>query len=223
MKLAIKKPTIIALVAVALLILGAIGFRAIFGSEYAEPTADALRFKASYEELNGQPVSADQPDPIWQEIHIPERNPFRFTDYDEIIDLLERRGTAVVYLGFPNCSWCRNLVPVLADAAIDFGVEEILYRNISNDHDILQHSSLAPLHNALNSSPPHRISAPTVLFIQDGEIIHSQGNLQSFSSRVEHAPLGGFTPMNDSEIRELSYLFKAYFARLFHYPDSDEE
>jgi len=205
-------------------------------------TEDSLRFKQVYERLNGIAYE-NNPSLVFQTIEIPSDNPFVFASFDEIIYLLENNGTGVVYLGFPNCSWCRNLVPVLIEAASDFGLEKILHRNIYEDRNLLEIQDdeiielregnpgylrilellgeRAPIYRELfplNDGTIRRIYVPVVLFIRDGEIIRYQGNLDSFQARVnQNDDITSFDPMNEDEIDELKHIFLEYFARLFNY------
>ena len=55
---------------------------------------DALRFKAEHEDLNGTP-HPDRSEFILSDMYVSEDNPFRFVEFDEIIELLED-GTGVV-------------------------------------------------------------------------------------------------------------------------------
>ena len=203
-------------------------------------TEDARRFKAIYEALNGEFYEND-PEFTFKTITIPENNPFRFVSLDEIINLIINDGTAVIYLGWPDCNWCRNLVPVLTDAAIEFGVNEILYNNIYEDRDILELvrneirevragspyylkllellGDYAPVYREIlpiNDGTIRRIYAPAVLFIKNGEIIRYQGNLHSFQLRInQDDELTSWDSMNENEIDELKHIFLEYFARLF--------
>ena len=61
-------------------------------------------------------------------MEIDENNPFVYIEVDEVIEKL-KKGTSVIYFGFPECPWCRNLVPVLVDAANELGVDKIYYYN----------------------------------------------------------------------------------------------
>jgi len=202
-----------------------------------EPTADALAFVAEHEDLNGLP-HPDNPDLIFKDMYVSEDNPFRYVEFDEIIELLEN-GTGIVYFGFPNCPWCRNLVPVLTDAAIDFGVEDILYRNVWEDRNILEleddeivevragHSGyyqvleilgdLAPAYRGLEDESIRRIFVPAVVFVRDGEIISYFQNLPSFQQRVEdeNDDTTAWDPMTEADIEELTQIFIAYFEQVF--------
>lgn len=196
---------------------------------------DALAFKLEHEELNGVP-HPDNSELLFKEMYIPEDNPFRYAEFDEIIDLLED-GTGIVYFGFPTCPWCRNLVPVLTNAAIDFGVDEILYRNVLYDRNILELEDgevvevraghpgyyqvldilgdFAPEYRELEDASIRRIFVPAVVFVQDGEMISYYESLPSFQDRVSGEELGGWLSMNEDEIEELTQIFMSYFEELF--------
>jgi len=224
---------------VVLIMLSIVMF-ALLGCQGSNPDAenidnDALRFKIEHEVLNGE-ASPDNPERIFKEMYIPEDNPFRYVEYDEIIELLED-GTGIIYLGFPTCPWCRNFVPVLVEAAIEFGVEEILYRDILDDRNILELEDgeivevragdtgyyqllealgdIAPEYTGLDDDSIRRIFVPTLIFVKDGEVINFQESLPSFQERVSGEELGGWLPMNDEEIAELTAIFMTYFGILF--------
>ena len=50
----------------------------------------------------------------------------------EIINILEH-GTGIVYLGYPECPWCRSMVSVLMEAANNTNISTIYYLNM---HDV---------------------------------------------------------------------------------------
>ena len=201
------------------------------------PSADALAFKAEHENLNGEP-HPDNPDGILKDVYIPENNPFRYVEYDEIIALLED-GTGIIYFGFPICPWCRNLVPVLTDAAIEFGVDDILYRNVLDDRNLLELEDgeivetragnpgyyqvlemlgdLVPEYRGLEDESLRRIFVPAIIFVKDGEVISYFENLPAFHARVhdEDEEATAWDPMNEDEIEELRQIFMDYFEILF--------
>ncbi len=92
-----------------------------------EEVTDAIRFKNEYEELNGQKANGDK---TFLEISIPEDNPMKYAELEEIMTLL-KSGTGVIYFGRPNCPWCRNAVPVLIEAAKELEISDIYYYNVN--------------------------------------------------------------------------------------------
>ena len=94
---------------------------------------DALKFKEEYEKLNNTIAYSDKK---YNELEISEDNPIKYSSYDEIIDVIEK-GTGIIYLGFPECPWCRSALPILFDVARDNKIKNIYYLNIKNERDSL--------------------------------------------------------------------------------------
>ena len=67
-----------------------------------------------------------------KEYNITEDNIFVYKNAEEIIKILEN-GTGVVYLGFPECPWCRAYVPMLNEIAKENHFDKIYYYNILKD------------------------------------------------------------------------------------------
>lgn len=113
----------------------------IFGYVYINKNnTDAVRFKAEYENLNGKNTVYNKK---YTDLSIEYDNPIKYSDYDEIIDIIQNK-TGIIYLGFPECPWCRNALPVLLEVAKDNNIDTIYYKNIKNDRDsyIVENSKL---------------------------------------------------------------------------------
>ena len=63
-----------------------------------------------------------------KEYDITSDNVYVYKSINEIINIL-KHGSGVVYLGFPECPWCKAYVPMLNDVAKSVGVEKIYYLN----------------------------------------------------------------------------------------------
>lgn len=114
-------------------------FSIFIGYEYfqdkkATTSQDALNFEKEYEKLNNRVNSNNNK--VYPTVDISSDNPIKYSNYDEIFQILES-GTGVIYLGFPECPWCRNLVPVLLSAAKEVELDTLYYLNISEDRDLL--------------------------------------------------------------------------------------
>lgn len=96
-------------------------------------TEDMLRFKEEYEALNGQENAAGTH--TLQTITIPEFNLIRYATPEEILEIAES-GTGLIYFGFPQCPWCRQMTPLLIDVALDMGVDVIHYLDLLNPTSI---------------------------------------------------------------------------------------
>ncbi len=179
------KRTILSIVLIAL-ILGAL---LILGYKIAqEEPSETRSFKEEYESLNGKESSTGA---TYLELSIDDEI-IQYADYEKIFSLLDH-GTGVVYFGFPECPWCRTLVPVLLEAADEVGLDTIYYLNNKEDRDekklddkgdiittkegskeykeLLE--KLAPYlgsYEGLEEDSIKRLYFPTVLFIKEGEI-----------------------------------------------------
>lgn len=114
-------------------------FSIFIGYEYFQDkkdatSQDALNFEKEYEKLNNRVNSNNNK--VYPIVDISSDNPIKYSSYDEIFQILES-GTGVIYLGFPECPWCRNLVPVLLSAAKEVELDTLYYLNISEDRDLL--------------------------------------------------------------------------------------
>ena len=90
---------------------------------------DSNKFKEEYESLNGKTFYQNYK---YKDVTIPEDNPIKYSDYKEIIDIV-KNGSGVIYLGYPECPWCRSMVSVLMEAASNTNISTIYYLNM---HDV---------------------------------------------------------------------------------------
>lgn len=67
-----------------------------------------------------------------KEYEITENNVFVYRDIKQIIKILEN-GTGIVYLGFPECPWCKAYVKHLNETALTNNLDKIYYFNILED------------------------------------------------------------------------------------------
>ena len=93
-------------------------------------STDSVKFKNEYEKFNGVEAYGQK----YQELNISSTNPIKYSNYDEIIDIIENK-TGVIYLGFPECPWCRTIIPVLFDAVNENKIDTIYYLNIKDERD----------------------------------------------------------------------------------------
>lgn len=104
---------------------------ALFCIACGNKKSDAVRFKNEYESLNNKTSISEKK---IKSLKISSKNPIKYSDYDEIIDVIKNKS-GVIYLGYPDCPWCRTAVPVLLEAAKDYNIDTIYYLNIKDDRD----------------------------------------------------------------------------------------
>ena len=90
---------------------------------------DEKKFEQEYEEINGK--VRESTGVINSTIDVPTDNNIVYATDNEIASLLED-GTALIYMGFRECPWCRNAVPVLIDTAKESGVDKIYYLDVTD-------------------------------------------------------------------------------------------
>ncbi|MGI6690595.1 MAG: hypothetical protein ACOX63_07120 [Christensenellales bacterium] len=164
---------------------------ALYGHAEA-PLPDAQRFCKEYEIMNGQ-MNWDGSH-AYQILELPEDNPIVYAKAEELEALLSN-GTSILYLGFPECPWCRTLVPILFEAAdVSTYSGNIYYYDALHDRDVLYLGDndevltkkegtnlyrmlVSKLENylgpyaGLNDPTIKRIYFPTTVFIKGGDII----------------------------------------------------
>ncbi len=158
----------------------------------AEQPSEPQVFEEEYEILNDQ-TSMDG-EHTYLAIDVPSDNRVEYVDLAEIQEVLAE-GTGVMYFGFPECPWCRTLVPVLFEAVEAAGYEgPVYYGNFLNDRDKLSLDEngnivveqegteayrqlvaklcdwLGP-YNGLNDETIKRVYFPTTVFVKNGQIM----------------------------------------------------
>ena len=96
-------------------------------------------------------------------------NVFVYRDINEIINILEK-GTGVVYLGFPECPWCKAYVTYLNEVA------KVYYYNILEDrkNNTKEYQKIIELlgdYVANDEEGNKRIYVPMVIGVNKGQIV----------------------------------------------------
>ena len=106
------------------------------GQSDVSKISDALKFKEEYESLNG--TKREKDGKTIRSIEISKDNPFIYKKSSEIIDMIEKKDTFVVYFGFSDCPWCRSIIPTLVEVAADLEVNQIYYVDVKNIRDTMK-------------------------------------------------------------------------------------
>ena len=89
--------------------------------------SDAITFRNEYMELNEK---TNDNGVMYPDVTISESNTIEYKSAKEVVNLL-KKGTGIIYFGFPTCPWCRSLVTSLAKVA-ESEHEPIYYLNIQD-------------------------------------------------------------------------------------------
>ena len=178
---------------------------------------DAARFKHEYEVLNGQTNLSGEH--TYRTLSIPKKNPFVYVDGEEAKTLLTSES-GIMFMGFPECPWCRTLLPALIAAVQESGYKgKVYYYNGLEDRDVLRldedgnivtedegqpiyHELVKILYDhlgpyaALNDDSIRRIYFPTTVFFKDGVVMSA--HLATVDSQEK-----GYDPLTDAQFTEL--------------------
>ena len=116
-------------------------------------TTDATKFKKEYEILNDK----------YSKVAIKEKNPIVYSDIDKIYNIMDNKS-GLIYLGYPECSTCRDNISILIEAAKQTGLKKIYYLN-TKDLDI-EDSKYVKLKKYIND-----FNGMKVIFVQDKDNI----------------------------------------------------
>lgn len=109
------------------------------------------------------------------EYGITEDNVYVYKTLEEINKILEN-GTGLVYLGFPECPWCRGYVPIINEVAKEQGLDKIYYFNIKKDREDnskLYQKTVELLSDNLryDNEGNRRIYAPSLIAVKNGKVV----------------------------------------------------
>jgi thiol-disulfide isomerase/thioredoxin len=161
----------------------------VVDNNHISTSCDADRFKSEYEALNNKDNGYGGK---YLEISVPTENQIEYVNSTRVKQVLTN-GTGVIYFGFPECPWCRNITPTLLDVANEFDMP-ILYINNKEERDTIKLDESgnvkiekegskdyyeilellgdnASVYDGLNDETIKRIYFPTVVFVKDGEIV----------------------------------------------------
>lgn len=176
------------------------------------------QFKEEYESLNG--IERDGKGYKNIEVTIDENNRVVYASQEGILEILDK-GTGIIYFGFPDCPWCRNLVPILIRTAKEEGVKQIYYYNAKEDRDekkladgkieevkkgsdfylklLEKLGDKASKYDGLSDDSIKRLYFPTVLFVKGGKIVSMhEGTVPS-----QLDPLQKLTEKQEKELEEI--------------------
>lgn len=190
MKKDFLKYYITGLITVALICVGIV----LLNKDNMHAPTSYTKFYDEYTSYNNKENSNGK---YYPEVTIDKNNLYYYASEDEVKELLNN-GTGVLYLGFPNCPWCRNMVSVLNEAGKDYGIAKINYYDIKDIRssfsfddnnnlvkkdgtafysfllekldNVLTEYGVYDKNNELVDTGEKRLYAPTVVFIKDGVV-----------------------------------------------------
>lgn len=190
------KKNILAVGVILIVILGIGGYFVFKKTNNSEVNEDAKRFKEQYSEV------ADD-------------NVFVYKNVDEIMEIM-KHGTAVVYLGYPECPWCQAYVKYLNEVAKEVGLDKIYYCNTKEvkEQNMDKYQELIKIlekHLQYNNEGKKWIYVPNVSFHIEGNII---GNDYE-TSKDTHGLKDPKEYWTDEEVKDLKDTLKRYIKEVY--------
>lgn len=151
-------------------------------------SVSAEKFKNEYEQYNDVEVNGV----VLMNLDIPEENPIHYATYDELLTIFDE--TSIVFFGSPTSVDSREIISTLFETAEANEISRIYYVNLNNFENQFENQG-GQIVKTVNEQEGYyevldklfleldeyfidgidvgekRIYAPTVLFIQDGEVI----------------------------------------------------
>lgn len=165
---------------------------------------DAIKFKEEYEAVNANAGAV--------QMTISENNPIVYIEsYEELNKKILNKDNFVLYLGFPTCPWCRNIIPVLFEVATENKVKEVYYINVrelkNSSEDYKNLFEVISDYLEEDEEGEKVLYVPEVFFFQDGKIIgHHLGSVDSQTNPNN--------PLTETQKNELKRIYQGYFDKI---------
>ena len=95
---------------------------------------DGIKFKEEYEKLNGKKNDQGKK---YLEITIDSKNKMVYKTTEEVLNLIDKKKSFVLYFGFDTCPWCRSVVPTLASISKELN-QEVYYIDVKDIRDTFE-------------------------------------------------------------------------------------
>lgn len=156
-----------------------------------------------YDQAEGEPA-----DMSWYEI---SDDNFRYCDITTIQRLIEEKKTSIVYIGYENCPWCRELCPALNEFLTEYGFRAYYYDIELDDHGSRENLSIIEdyVKELLETDSEGKpiLYAPTIVYIQEGKVIElHEGTVNSHNARERK--------MTEREMERLRFSLRKEFEKL---------
>ena len=92
---------------------------------------DGIKFKEEYEKLNGKKNDQGKK---YREITIDSKNKMVYKTTEEVLNLIDKQKSFVLYFGFDTCPWCRSVVPTLASISKELN-QKVYYIDVKDIRD----------------------------------------------------------------------------------------
>ena len=116
---------------------------------------------------------------LYEDLLAAKNTPFEKATMEDVVSYIENKESNIVFLGFRDCPWCQDLMPILNDIAIQKNVK-IKYVNVrpenTKESDLRNENNptyvkLQELLGDVSGDGTNKIYVPYVAVIRDGKVI----------------------------------------------------
>lgn len=157
---------------------------------------DNIRFKISYEIVNYSEYSNHKK----IKVKIPLDNRIKYINESKLLNIL-KNDTAIIYMGYSSCPWCRNSIPILIDRVKKNNVKTLYYVDV-HSVNIENKEIYKILDPYLKETDDNKkvIAVPDVYAVKKGKIVaHHRGCVQDYKNPYEE--------MTDKQKKELENIY----------------
>ena len=116
---------------------------------------------------------------LYEDLLAAKNTPFEKVTMEDVVSYIENKESHIVFLGFRDCPWCQDLMPILNDIAIQKNVK-IKYVNVrpenTKESDLRNENNptyvkLQELLGDVSGDGTNKIYVPYVAVIRDGKVV----------------------------------------------------
>lgn len=149
---------------------------------------------------------------------VPKNNIYEYATYVDVTDKL-KKGTGIIYFGFPSCSLCKEITPLLNEVSKEKNAKKILYYNFKDirDDKTDEYKKLTELLSdfiEVDDEGNKRLVAPTVVYVNKGNITDVYiGKITTDSEEI----------LTEEDKNNLKSTFKSYIDKMNTYKTTTNE
>lgn len=130
---------------------------------------------------------------LYEKLLAAENSPFEKVTMEDVVSYFENKESHIVFLGFRDCPWCQDLMPILNDIAIQKNIK-IKYVNVRPENtkksDLRNENNptyvkLQELLGDVSGDGTNKIYVPYVGVIRDGKVVDFMLNLDYDAHTVQ--------------------------------------
>ena len=175
-----KKKEKILILGISFLVIVLIGVLFIIKSN----STDAAKFKREYEKIN----DTEAGDNRYQSLKIPKKNKVKYLSLEEAIDVIQNK-IGIIYFGFPNCPWCRGIVPPLLEVIDDSYLENLYYVDMTGKRDSYEIEDDTPIKKEEGAEEYHELVEILDKYLEEYTIKDKNGLEYSLEEKRIYVPM----------------------------------